>query len=238
MSIECPVVDEGYQAGDLATVRLTVCPDGGAPTDATTTAEVELVSPTGQVRRPTAYPGEGDDRSRWSATLDLTEPGEWTGLWTVTGTGAGVQPFTLLVAPSGPYRGRSYATTADLAVWLHEAPPAGSARLLARATELVDALAMAAIYDVDEQGMPTSPEVADALRDAVCAQVAWWAEIGDSSGSGAVGRWSSVSIGTARLSGPRSSGSDHTSAADAASPETRRILRLAGLWANTVRVVP
>lgn len=54
-------------------------------------------------------------------------------------------------------------------------PPANSAVLCARASADVDHALVGAIYDTDDDLLPTDPAVAEALRDAVCAQVAAWA---------------------------------------------------------------
>lgn len=73
-----------------------------------------------------------------------------------------------------------YATPEDLTPWL----PTGTtvaepARLLARASELMDATVRCS-YDVDGDGLPTDATVAQALSDAVCAQVEYWAtEVGE-----------------------------------------------------------
>ncbi|RLL66991.1 hypothetical protein [Streptomyces sp. Z26] len=95
---------------------------------------------------------------------------------------------------------RVYAQPADLTEYTGEEPPDGADRLLRNASRMLEARALrTAWYDTDADGMPTHPAVRAALRDAVCAQVAWWGEIGDSSGASAVG-WGAVEIGSAKLS--------------------------------------
>lgn len=71
-------------------------------------------------------------------------------------------------------------------------------RLLARATTLLDAEVLrGAWYDVDDDGMPTNEEVAAAFRDAVCAQLEFWGEVGeDNDTSGPI---QGVSIGSAQI---------------------------------------
>lgn len=193
---------DGYEAGDPAVLRLHVVPDGGVPTDGTTVAELTLVDPDGAPVPLTAV-AAGEDRSRWSATIPSLSAGVYVGRWRVTGTGAGVEPVRILVGPSGstPYRGRSYATTAHLAEHLGAAPPADAHRLLVRATERVDELLRTAVYattGADE--LPVDDDVILALREATCAQAAWFDDTGDD-GSGLAARWSDVQIGSVRLSG-------------------------------------
>lgn len=74
----------------------------------------------------------------------------------------------------------SYATDADLTAWL----PAGTvvadaARLLLRASEVVDAAVRAPFTVVTATQLPVDSTVAAALRDATCAQVEQWVEVGE-----------------------------------------------------------
>ncbi|WP_189981333.1 hypothetical protein, partial [Streptomyces capoamus] len=94
--------------------------------------------------------------------------------------------------------GRVYATPEQLAIYTGTSAPEGVDRLLARASEDVDAALLTAVYDVDDDGDPTDPAVVTALRDAVCAQVEWQLATGDD-GTGAAGQWDSVSIGPVSL---------------------------------------
>lgn len=71
-----------------------------------------------------------------------------------------------------------YATVDDLATFLGTEPPPGCARLLVRATELVDWELVATIYDADNNGLATDPALVTAFRDGVCAQVEWWIQNG------------------------------------------------------------
>ena len=73
----------------------------------------------------------------------------------------------------------AYATTAELAAWLGTDAPPDSERLLSRASELLDATVYVA-YAVDSAtGLPADPDAAAALRDAACAQVEFWIEVGE-----------------------------------------------------------
>jgi hypothetical protein len=50
----------------------------------------------------------------------------------------------------------------------------------------------------DGTGMPTDALVQEAFRKATCAQVAWWDELGDSTGAAGAG-WGGVKIGSVQL---------------------------------------
>lgn len=126
---------------------------------------------------------------------------------------------------------RVYATASQLEDWLDgvvdmpERPDA----LLTRASRRVDLALTGAWYPVDDNGMPTTTAVVEALRDAVCAQVAWWVETGDTTGSGAGAEWSSVSIGKLSLSRGGGSGSSTTAAPRRLCQEAVDLLTVAGL---------
>jgi hypothetical protein len=95
---------------------------------------------------------------------------------------------------------RVYATTTDYQAYTGQAPDADTARLLARASQFLDAeVFRACYYQADPTtGLPTNSLVANAFRDATCAQVQWWTELGDSTGAAGAG-WGTVKIGTAHL---------------------------------------
>ncbi|MEK9521455.1 hypothetical protein MIU24_18975 [Streptomyces venezuelae] len=123
---------------------------------------------------------------------------------------------------------RVYATPTQLAEWTGEPAPADAERLLTRASEDVDDALLTAVYDVDTAGMPTDPAVAQALADATCAQVAYRQESGDT-GTGAAGRWSSVSIGPVSMSGPRQSAGGTGAGSVDLGEQASRALARAGL---------
>jgi hypothetical protein len=76
--------------------------------------------------------------------------------------------------------GRVYATSADYATYSGTTPPDDIDRLLARASELLDAEVLtAAWYDTDDMGLPTNTAVAAAFAQAACAQVEFWAAVGE-----------------------------------------------------------
>lgn len=189
---------------DVDTLVVLTLEVEGADTD--TLATATAYSPIGLEAPLVVAPADPSVRSRWTANLLPTTPGEWRVRWVVEGSGAGVKWDLVPVAPApGAVGGRSYATTAQLAEHLDEAPPPGSMRALVRATRKVDELLRTAIYHVDDAGMPTDALVAEALAEATCAQVEWWDEIGDERGTGAVGALAGAQIGTVKL--PASSGS-------------------------------
>lgn len=183
-----------WQAGDTATLRLDV-----TPADDTTQASVVITAPSGAQYEPLGSPD--GSRDQWIAHIALDEPGIWHAAWTVTGTGAGAEPDVLRVAPAPGSRlaGRAYATTADLANYTGEAPPANAGQLLRDASASIDGLLIGAWYRTDEQGLPTDPQVAEALLDATVVQAAHAAETGGMGGAGG-----QVTIGSVSLSVPAS----------------------------------
>lgn len=88
----------------------------------------------------------------------------------------------------------TYATAEDLTDYPVELDDdANVPKLLADASARVDELLEAAVYPVDDAGMPTEPEHIEALKLATCAVVQWMDDIGDD-GSGAALRIQSASI--------------------------------------------
>jgi hypothetical protein len=100
-------------------------------------------------------------------------------------------------------------------------------RLLTRASGKVDELLLTAIYDTDSGGAPTDAKVIEALKEATCAQAAWWLETGDE--SGVQGRYQSVGIGSVSLTRAGAGSARGVAGDDTASPDAARVLRLAGL---------
>ena len=95
----------------------------------------------------------------------------------------------------------AYATTAQLAEWLGTDAPADAERLLCRASELLDATVYGA-YAVDSAtGLPADPDAVAALRDAACAQVEFWAEVGEAHDLDG-GAGSQVSVGGLSMQRP------------------------------------
>lgn len=74
----------------------------------------------------------------------------------------------------------AYATPADLTAWLPDGTVvAEPERLLSRASELIDGHVLATYTVDDGTGLPTDTDIAAALRDATCAQVEFWLEVGE-----------------------------------------------------------
>jgi hypothetical protein len=115
----------------------------------------------------------------------------------------------------------AHATEAQLVAWLPDgtAPTGAEAtRLLARASQLVDDHVLSG-YAVDEFGKPSLLEVRDALRDATCAQVEEWLEVGEENDTAGYPAATSIS-GT---------GLSVTHMPAVLAPRARRALRVAGL---------
>lgn len=92
----------------------------------------------------------------------------------------------------------AYATVQDLTEFLDPDPvPAAAGRLLERATELVDEMLTGAWYDTDGAGNPTDPDVMDALKRAVCAQVQYTVALADETGANA--NVSQMRVGTVHI---------------------------------------
>lgn len=183
--------------GDSVTASLSV-----DPSDGTTAATLVVHRPDGTTVAPVAT--TADDGQTWTAPVSYTLAGVWRLVWTVTGTGASVEGQKVAVGPApGAPLGRSYATSTDLANYLRAAPPVDADRLLAAATVFLDSRILRySWYDVDDDGLPTDPLLIAALARAVCAQVAWWDELGGSTSGADAAGWGSVKIGSLQLSRP------------------------------------
>lgn len=107
---------------------------------------------------------------------------------------------------------RVYASHGDLVDYFPESvtvPDEPEAtRVLTRASERVDIEIRTALYDVDDDGMPTDAAVIEALKLATCAQVLDWTETDDELDM--IGRFGSVTAGQITISG-RGNGSSNGS---------------------------
>ena len=113
----------------------------------------------------------------------------------------------------------AYATEDDLAGYVAAAAGLDDAsRLLTRASELLDDKVLMPFSIDDDTQLPTDTDIATALRDATCAQVEFWLEVGEEHDiEGLANR--QVSVQGLNLSAlPPELG-----------PRARRILHLAGL---------
>ncbi|WP_066360267.1 hypothetical protein [Herbidospora mongoliensis] len=201
------------------------------PHDGSTSPVLMVTRPDRTTDAPAVSPG--DDAGTWQAPVDYTMAGIWILQWTVTGTGRGTQGKSVAVSPLPTLDGRTYATTTQLADWLTEAPPLDAARRLVRATRYLDANPLkTAVYDVDDDGLPTAAKVITALMEATCAQVEWWIEHGDD-GTGAGADYTSVTAGS--ISYSRAPGGAGAPKDPRQSPEAWEILDAAGLTGHAPR---
>ncbi|MFD5873716.1 hypothetical protein [Streptomyces sp. NPDC060322] len=127
--------------------------------------------------------------------------------------------------------GRVYATPEQLAAWTGTPAPPAAERLLARASEDIDDALLSSVYEVDGTGLPTDPGVVAVLADATCAQVEYQLATGDD-GTGAGGKWGSVSIGPVSL-GDRRDSPQAAGDVDLA-PRAQRALTRAGLLPGVI----
>ncbi|MDX3712736.1 hypothetical protein PV733_28115 [Streptomyces europaeiscabiei] len=124
----------------------------------------------------------------------------------------------------------AYATVEEFTDFLDPDPvPANAARLLDRASTKLDKLLLGAVYETDEDGLPTDTALADVFREAVCIQAQYVADLGDETGANA--NVSSMSLGnqsiTRNLGAPGSASAGKTSRV---SPDLLDLLQVKGLW--------
>lgn len=67
-----------------------------------------------------------------------------------------------------------YATEDDVTNWLDETPEASLGPLIRQASIWVGRACRNDLYDVNPNGTPKDDDLAEAMRDAVCAQVEVW----------------------------------------------------------------
>lgn len=92
-----------------------------------------------------------------------------------------------------------YAAPDDLMDgWLDEPPVTAEAtRLLRAASILVRKATRCDLYEVDPSGLPTDPDIIEAMRDATCAHAAMWKRAGIDPGAGTAGREVAIKSHTA-----------------------------------------
>lgn len=95
---------------------------------------------------------------------------------------------------------RIYATSAQYVTYTGQTAPTDIDARLARASKHLDSKVFRLCwYEADEEtGLPTNTAVTEAFRDAVCAQVQWGVDIGDTTGAAGAG-WGNVTIGSVTL---------------------------------------
>ncbi len=197
-----------YEGGSLvdldATPTITITSIAtGAPAVATTSTGV-------------THPGTGTYGYLWTPASSLT-PGAYLAVW------AGLKDAAPLTATesltvTAAAGSRVYATVQEYEADAGPAPE-GTAARLRTASRMLDRIVLRfCLYDTDSNGAPAHPLVAGAFREAVCAQVRWWSQVGDPSGADAVG-WNSVGIGSVTLSRPENTASGEGSSARQVAPE-------------------
>ncbi|MFE5290338.1 hypothetical protein ACFRAQ_35760 [Nocardia sp. NPDC056611] len=91
-----------------------------------------------------------------------------------------------------------YAAPADLADWLTELPDtATSTQLIRYASQLVRSTTRCDLYDVYPSGLPIDLDIAEAMKEATCAQAAQWHLAGIDPAAGSVGRTVAIKSHTA-----------------------------------------
>lgn len=128
----------------------------------------------------------------------------------------------------------AYATPEEYEAYTGATVPAGIALMLTRASRVVDQVLLSAVYDVDDDGLPTDPAVQAALRDATIEQAAYWAQTGED-GTGALSEYANVSIGSVSLGRAQTEGAGPGSGARTLAPQAWQILTQAGLTGHAPR---
>lgn len=121
----------------------------------------------------------------------------------------------------------SYATAEEYETEIGSAPD-NIGRLLTLASRDVDAALISAVYDV-EDGEATDAAVIVALKEATIEQAAYYLDTGDTTGTGGMAVYTSVSIGSVALARPQTGGAGGGSAARPLAPQAFSVLQLAGL---------
>lgn len=130
-----------------------------------------------------------------------------------------------------------YAAADDLQAWTSTTPPDNADSLLRSASIIVRHATRAAVYDTTTGGLPVDQVLADAMRDATCAQVAAWVTAGINPTAGPAGVTGAVTarnLGSASLSYGDASTVTQARAdiTDSLVPEAARILQAEGLLSN------
>lgn len=133
----------------------------------------------------------------------------------------------------------TYATENDLLTWMdtdelgddvHATP------LLRKASLLVATACRLDSYDTTPTGIPSDDDLADAMREATCAQAERWlaADVNPVAGSAQSGVVASSSVDGASVSFVTPTTADTAAMTDTLCPDALHILRLAGLATSAV----
>lgn len=131
-----------------------------------------------------------------------------------------------------------YADPADFVAYTGSAIPDNITALLRSASILVREATVSAVYDVDDDNLPTDTDILTAMRDATCAHAAALdAASIDPLAAGTEAGISSTSIGGAAISylGHVGSEARRQALATSLAPEAALILRAAGLLATSAQ---
>jgi hypothetical protein len=138
----------------------------------------------------------------------------------------------------------TYATEGDLSAWLTDnglALPGGVSAVayLRHAERIVRRATICDLYDTASDGTPTSTTVANALRDATCAQVGHWISLGVDPAAGPAGttgvvQSSSMLSGSVQYATYASQAEERAAATVSLSEDALGILQAAGLGSATV----
>lgn len=114
----------------------------------------------------------------------------------------------------------AYATAAELAAYLGAPAPTDAARLLDRASELMDDTVRAPFTTSGDGDLPTDASIAAAMKNATCAQVEFWQEVGEANDVDGLAGTTIMLTGTTGFQGKR---------APVVAPRALRYLKAAGL---------
>lgn len=103
---------------------------------------------------------------------------------------------------------------------------------LRRASSVIDSHTRHDVYDVDEDGYATDVDIADAFKEATCAQAQWFDESDDITGSQS--QDGTISIGSVSIGarGRSTGGASAEATAARIAPEAVEILQNAGLMSR------
>lgn len=203
----------GGPAAAVSGLTITIAPSGGG---------AAVVGPTS-----TGVVAEATGLYSYVWAVDAVQAaGLYIATWSAAGGLTAVEPVTVLDAGAG----RVYATSADLAAYPVTVPAGVAAGpLLVRASRDVDRALLCAVYDVDDAGMPTSTVVRQALREAVCEQVAAMVDSGERTGTGAAVPSTGFTIGKLSVQKPAGGAPGQAGRVGALWPQAWQILQQAGL---------
>ena len=136
---------------------------------------------------------------------------------------------------------RVYATEEDL-VDAKVTVPENAAGLLRSASFLIRSSTKTARYRTNGEGMPSEPFISAAFRDATCAQVKFWADMGVDPTQGAAGvkplaASKSINGASVQYSTYVSTAEARANAAGTLGPDAYYILEDAGLLGGAVQLL-